>query len=557
MASIESKIKAYAGPQEAVASIQAKLSKKPLLEFATNYVTKLYEQGFYAVADRYIQGNNRIIMNRSKGAESNFFSILEVNSLSSGCSVYFSDPNTGEEALKSSGNIVYKYGGGILRAIFGGYDNPSKGTEIANKTLEFASTKKENEYRCYLHSHLGYVNVNGDNQALWGDGRTQDKNWILHTMLAHGDVHALTEHNWTQNEERLNALKEHCDAANITFIPGWENTTTVVYPSTSAEDLVKAPHILCFCANINVAMQMKQEFLIKKLKQDVPITPIFCGVPAPFDEHIAFMKKYHDQGILGIVIAHPFSTLPGIDLCDPENVGKLGVKKIKSIFEFADGVEMHNGAETHGQLNLEISSEKEGFKQGFKDWLIGELLKHGSSSYLSAPNLNWLMGKMADENGKSTTYGQDDHQLFDIGPGYISTYNQGHTKMLIPEQKFQKLKEESRKLDSEEFVKAMILKKFESTVEPVELKAFAFANMTDKGPEIVEERRKTTLGNIVEKVRSVPYYTNVGKLTLQYWYATHIIKNEKQIAEIAKELEKAKSYNLKPSKSKEKKSKTN
>jgi len=538
-------IKAYASPQEAVRSV--KINKKPLLDYTTNYATKLYENGFYAVVDPYVCGDNRIIFNRSRGAESNFFAILETGA--SSVEVYFTDPRSDESAfsIKKDDVIVnFKYGGGVLRLVFGGYGNPTKGFETAEKTIEFSKMKAENEYRCYLHSHLGHVNVNGKEESIWGDGRTSDKNWILHTILAHGDVHALTEHNWTQNEERLGALKERLDAANIVFVPGWENTTTAVNLVKAPEDLVQAPHILCYCANIDTAMTVKHEFLIKKLKKDVPITPIFCGVPVPFDEHIAFMKKYHDQGLLGVIIAHPFSTLPGIDLFDPANISRLGIDKIKDTFRFADGVEMYNGAEGHSQLNLDVSEKKKNFKSGYSYWLMKELEARGIAKFLSAPNLNYLMGKMAEEQNKHTIYGQDDHQLWDIGPDCVSLYNQGHTKITIPEKAFQTLKSEGRKVTSEELVHAISKGTLKISDEKITLEAFAFAKITDKGPAVIDARKKTAVGKIIDGIRAFPYYTNVAKLTLQHWYAKYILKDEKKIEEIAKELEKEKTYNLKP-----------
>ena len=545
MANSASAIKAYPGPQEAVNSV--KIGKKPLVEYATNYVSRLYDKGFYALADPYITGDKRIILNRSRGAESNFFAIVEVGP--SSVTSYFTDPRTGEDGigLKKDDVIVkQKYGGGVLRFIFGGYGNPAKGLEAADKTIETSNLKPINEYRCYLHSHLGSVLVNGKEEVIWGDGRTEDKDWILHTILAHGDVHALTEHNWTQKEERLMPLKERLGAANIVFIPGWENTTTTVYPNPSAEDLVKAPHILCYCANIEMAMKVKQEFLMKKLRTDTPITPIFCGVPAPFDEHIEFMRKYHDQGLIGVVIAHPFSLMPGIDLCDPNNINKLGMEKIKSVFAFADGVEMYNGGENHSKLNIDLTSKKD--YGGLARWVRYELDKRHMPLYPSAPNLNQLMGKMAEEGGKHSIYGQDDHLLRDIGPDCISLYNQGHTRLVVPEQAFGYLKGQGRKITSEEFVHLLIRGTLEITNEATVLRAIAFANSTGDGPDIVEARKDGAVGKVLEKIRSLPYYANVVKLTIQHLYAKNVLKDEKKIEEIAKELEKEKSYNLKPPK---------
>ncbi|MEM2974023.1 MAG: hypothetical protein QW112_00120, partial [Candidatus Micrarchaeia archaeon] len=521
----------------------------PMVEYTINYVRRLYDNGFYALADLYITEGKRIILNRSRGTESNFFAVVE-GGLGS-VDIYFSDPRTDDKALElGRDDVIHKEkygGGGIFRYAFGGFGDPGKGFEIANRTLEFSALKDIREYRCFLHSHLGYINVNGKDEALWGDGRTKDRYWILHTILAHGDVHALTEHNWTQNEERLGALKERCEAANIVFVPGWENTTVVEDKEAEdyyAEELIKAPHILCYCANIDVAMKVKQNFLMHKLRKNTAITPIFCGVPAPFDEHIRFIMEYHDQGLLGVVIAHPFSLMPGIDLCDPNNLKKLGAVKIKWLFGAADGVEKNNGGENHSKIDIDLSGEKE--YGGFVKWIKEKLSENSMPEYPSAPNLNELMGRMAEKGGKHSIYGQDDHLLYDISPKCTSPYNQGHTKLTIPEQAFSILRSAGRKITSEEFVHSMTKGTLKVSDEAVVMRSVAFAKMTEKGPDIVEPRKDTTLQKLVGKVKSVPYYTNVAKLTLQHWYAKHVLKDESRIREIAKELEKEKSYNIMP-----------
>lgn len=488
--------------------------------FARLYNKLIYEKGFSAVMDDYFCGKNETVFNRSRGAESNFF--VFVKDFGNRLNLIFTNP------IEDSTSFEVKRENILIKLEI---SSEAQVADVVDKIAYFSKYKEENVYRCFLHSHLGYINGG----AIWGDGITKDRNWIRQSMLWNCDFHALTEHNWTQNEERLGFLNEKCAAAGIVFVPGWENTTTV-------EDLIISPHLLVYCADIDVAMRMKAEFLIKKLQKKVGlVTPVLCGVPLPFEEQIEFLRKHQERGEIFVVVAHPFSTLPGIDLFDPEIIHKLGYNKIWDVLGFAKGVEMYNGSEVHCKLNFDFSDGLMDRHSDVAEDLKKRLIFNGLNPYFSPPMLNFLIGKIMKKAGKWTVYGHDDHYVPDIDKNHVGLYGQGHTDYVLTQNTFQKLVFKGRKPTSREFVQSCATGKF-SDGEDVSLEAVAYARMTEKGPEVVDERKPSFFGRILEKIEVAPaYYGRIVMLQLKYWLA-----DKKQKEEFAKELEKARSYNLRP-----------
>ena len=512
--------------------------------------TLFIEKGFTEVKDNYFINRDERVFNRSNGTDSNFFVFLKRKEGS--LTIFYTNPIDKGSYLdlkKEKILVSYKLGPKSEGEI----------SEIVNEIMEFSSYKNPNEYTCFLHSHLGKIN----GEAIWGDGISDDKNWIRQSMLWNCDYHALTEHNWTQGEERLNFLKDRLNSAGIVLIPGWENTTTVT-------DLVKSPHILVYCADIKTAMKAKYEFLSKKLEKKTGyVTPILSGVPLPFDTHIEYLRGYQEKGEMATIIPHPFSTLPGIDIFDPAIISLLGYEKCWEISWLTTGIEKYNGLESHNLLNFNMPDEKKDCKTEVLNDLRLRLSANKLPVFLSPPMLNYYFGLVAEkqilkgEKPKWAIYGHDDHYVPDISANVIGAYGLGFTKYTIPFDIYNALALKKRKPNSEEFVYSMAKGSFPDTnktdtnqvdtnqtdtnktvnsqkVQNVSFKAIAYSKMTPKGPDTIKERKNSKLSEINQSIRfKAGFYFNIAKLQVAYWFSS---KGHKE--RVAKELAKAKAYQL-------------
>jgi len=511
----------YQDPNDAVAlfklrsGISNKLAK-PFLSFSK----RLYEKGYYFIADKYLMGEDLLILNRSKGAESNFFVFVRSKNKDE-IEIFFSNPSLNPNIKRDKLIIREKI-------------KESKDVDNRFKFLEaeidtYSQLKPINEYWGNLHSHIGTIN----GERVWDDGITDSRNWLLQSLLWHHDFHALTSHNWPHNEERLTFLKQHCDAANITFIPGWENTTTI-------QDRVKSPHILVLCDSIETAMQAKYEFLSKKLEDNKgeAVTPILSGVPGPIQRHLSYLKHLRNSGKAALFIAHPSSQNQGIDILDPELRKYISdAEDYDILFNFADGVE---------QFNFKELDSKEVSLLYIMRMIENELgIRFNRLNHMA---INYYIGEIAKKHGLYVLANQDDHYQPSIESGLLSDYSYGYNKLILSIAAFEYFKKQKRKFISSEFVKAIIHKKFifedekGRKEEQFSLSPVAVVHIHDDGKiELYENRKSSVLKKIRLWLASEPsYYWNIAKLQFKYWLA-----DKEQKKEIAKELAKAKAYNLK------------
>ena len=501
------------------------------------------ENGYRCISDPYLCGENELIFNRSSGAESNFFVFAEVDRPGKNLTVRFTNPYDGPAFLDVPKDRVII----SLNAT-----SESQIPGIVEKILYFSRFKDTNVYRAALHSHLGYV----DGKALWGDGITDDKDWMRQTMFWNYDIHALTEHNWTQSEKLLSFLDQKLSSAGIVFVPGWENTTTV-YGEGRTDPEFKSPHILVYCKDIRTAMDAKEAFLKKKIegKPITTLTPVLCGVPWPFDEHIAFLESGHIKGDFALIVAHPSSHLPGVDILDPGIIAVLGFEKIWSVLRMVDGVEMYNPGEGHGSVDYDMSDKIDDENSEVAKTLSRMLADYSLNPYLSPPMVNYMLGLWAEDNKKFTIFGHDDHSL--PGIGTPCAYGYGHTCYMVGPTVMAMLRAAGRKPTSSEFVQSIALKAFPGTEEAVSLRAFGYVKMTPKGPVILDARRQAWLGSLVDDVSSfITYSAHAAKLQLEYMWLRlrKLLGADVKVAdldEVAKELRKNRQksrHGAKPSK---------
>ena len=510
----------YTNPKYAVDLF--KLRTKMSRNFAKSFLSfskKLYEEGYYFIADKYLTDMDLLILNRSKGAESNFFVFIKSKSKDE-IEVFFSNPLYDAKVKKEDL---------ILRKII--KENKHMDLQfdsVISLISEYSKIKPFNEYWGNLHSHIGTIN----GERVWDDGITDSRNWLLQSMLWHHDFHALTSHNWTHNEERLEFLKSHCDAANITFIPGWENTTTI-------KDRIESPHILVLCDSIETAIQAKYEFLSKKLENNKgeKVTPILSGVPGPIEKHLSYLKHLNISGKAALFIAHPSSQNKGIDILDPELRKYISdIELYNILFNFADGVEQFNFKE------LDSKGVKLLYIMRLIESDLG--LKFNELNHMS---INYYIGEIAKKKGLFVLANQDDHYQPDIESGLLSDYSYGYNKLTISIATFEYFKKQNRKFDSSEFVNAIIKKKFifreenEEKIEDFSLSPVAAVSINHNNIELFDNRKSSKIEKIKMWMNSEPaYYWNIIKLQFKYWLA-----DKKQKKEIKNELEKARAYNIK------------
>jgi hypothetical protein len=385
---------------------------------------------------------------------------------------------------------------------------------IVDKILHYSSFKDSSVFRVHLHSHPGEF----DHKEMWDDGTTKGSTWIRQNAYHNFDICAVDSHNWVAKQEVLNFVNEKLTDMGIVFVPGWENTTTV-YGEGRYEAEFKSPHILVFCESIETAMDARESFLKKKLegKPITSLTPVLCGVPRPFDEHIAFLKEWHDQGRFALFVAHPSSHLPGVDLLDPDIITTLGFDKVWSVLNMVDGVEMYNPGEGHGSLDYNLTDKTKTEDNEAVRVLSRMMIDRGIKPYLSPPMINYVIGLWAEENGKFTIFGHDDHSLPDIGKPCVYSY--GHSRYTLGPMAMKKLQDENRKPTTSEFVRSISSKKFPGIDEDehISLHAFAYAKMTPKGPMVFESRQPHGIESVMESVSDfVAYGLNVAKPQLEY-----------------------------------------
>ena len=532
-----------------VPSVRARYQLSTDAKFPSVLASRLYEAGFKAISDDWVTGDY-IIFNRSQGAKSNFFIFVDI-SKGKKINVLFTDPRDDEKAIELKRDQL------IVKMQFDNADEKKVG-ECLNRILNASNGKKENEYYIHTHGHMGeiYNPVEMRWENIWDDGISKDIENIRQAMLWNFDVYFLTSHNWAHNKLRLGWLNREFGACNITFGPGVE--ITMPYKVNDKEgklidvNLWLGPHILVYFANMDVAMKIQYELLAEKLRQNTgKITPILCGPPIEIEKQLEFLRSYHDAGLVAIAIAHPFSKLPGIDIFDPAVIKALGYEKIWNIVlsDIVDAIEEYNGAEYNCELDFSFENDKDNNERKEKMMpdvaaaLRNRLRKAGFPDYLSPPNLNRYVGEFCKKFGKFAFYGHDDHAMPPLGD--ICVYAHGHTKLTIPDKTFSLLKSEDRKLTAAEIVKAISKKEFDSG-ERAEFSAIAFTKDTDKGPEVVAERKETKLEKIVSEIRSqIPYISNIAANTIKYFTAK-IFGNKIMGEEYLKEVEKAKAYKLAP-----------
>jgi hypothetical protein len=167
--------------------------------------------------------------------------------------------------------------------------------------------------------------------------------------------------------------------------------------------------------------------------------------------------------------------------------------------------------------------------------------------------INYYIGEIAKKKGLFVFANQDDHYQPPIDSEILSDYAYGHNKLTLSPSVFNALKNQERKFTAREFVRAILKKNFvvenaeienESNQMNFSLEPVAAVTIDLQGGKITlfENRKMSTMEKIKLWLASVPaYYWNIAKLQFKYWFA-----DKEQKKEIAKELAKAKAYNLKP-----------
>ena len=512
-------IRKFQDPYDPVESfkVRAKLSSS-LMRGLLDYGKKLYERGFYFIDDKYLLGEDLMILNRSDGADSNFFVFIRKKSKNE-LDIFFSNPYLNKDMSK---------GDQILHNIIDDNQRVAEQIEDAfKKTMVMSHLKPTDQYWGAFHSHIGTIN----GEKVWDDGTTDSRNWILQSMLWNHDFHALTSHNWTHNEERLNFMDQRCAAGNLVLIPAWENTTTI-------SDRVRSPHILVFCKDIPTAMKAKYEFLSKKIINNDPkkdeVTPVLSGVPGPIGQHLEYLRSLHINDEAALFIAHPSSSNSGIDILDPSVIKEVGeMQAWDLLFEFADGIEQFNFKE------LGTGSPSGDFINKIKHMMVND----GYLAPATHMAINWYIGELGKRNGLFVLANQDDHYQPPIDSSIFSDYSYGYNKITLTQAALDYFRKERRKPRPDEIVYGLIHKKArkEDEENSFSIEPITFTEMDENGIKLFKSREMGKLDKVRLWLKSEPdYYWNIAKLQFKYWFSS-----KKQKQEIKKEIAKAKAFNAK------------
>jgi hypothetical protein len=518
------KIVAYSSPEEALRRLSLSGSSQ---NAARIILRKLMGKGWRANA---FDNAQQLWINRSGGAESSY-NVLMSGRTSNSFDVLFTDPRRDGNALRLGRDSVLihrKFRDGAIRRFFGMQDSQKKASEIVNRILYESSFKPPNVYFAYLHSHWGSIRGKG----IWDDGTTPYERAVQQLLLHNTDIFNLTSHNWPHDMERLRFLTELFAAFNVVFVPGFELTATIV-------DQAASPHLLVYCRDPEAAMELKDVLLIPKLLGGGLVTSTLRGPPPPIEKILEILDRFHKEGKIACIWAHPASTLPGIDLLDPVNVYRLrqkGIDPLKLMFEFGDGVEQYNASDRHRVLNLNWAEGKGGSKSDLADELR-EAFGIPSDELLTPANINYHSGIEAERRDKIAIWGPDDHfqdKLISIltGRANISSFAMGRTELELQVEDLMRMKNEGdKKFTAADVVEMMRTRRFPLTGNPVIFRAVAFAENTERGPEYVKARMPGPFEGAAQWLCAEPaYILGIAGKQLRYWLADpeerKVIENE-------------------------------
>lgn len=473
------------------------------------------EKGWIKVEHPYIKERYKIdIFNRSRGAESNYF-VIARRKLTGQVEVLFTNPT---KDVYDKEVVISK----ILTL-----NNIS---EVLNKIYEFAARKPNCEYWFNPHTHYGYIK----NEPVNDDGLSWDHCILLQNIEWNYDFSTATLHNNIPNESLLRHLTEFHSAHGLTFIPGCE--LTIAPKIEKDEDLIFSPHFLLHFANIDTAMKFDREILAKRF-EDKKAIAILAGPPIPFDEVFSVIERYRRAKKLTFSVAHPFSTLDGIDLFDPKSVNKFGYRKCWEIVFAANCSEAFNSFETHSELDFDLTDGKRDFRSDVADDLLARLKFFGAVA-LTPPALNYALGLYIRHMGKNILFGHDDHYV----PGLtydVTVYGRGRSVIKFSSDVFRKFERMGRKPRSDELIEMIIDGK-------ANIDAFGYIEMTDKGPRIVAHRVVHPLKNFLQGLAlKVSHAARIAHVYLNYWYNLLTGKSE-MAGRIREDLKKIKAFQLKP-----------
>lgn len=531
------KIVAYSGPEEALRRLRLSGSSQ---NAARTIVKTLMSKGWHAVNDEVFFGAApQLWMNRSPGAESNY-NVCMLGRASNSFDVLFTDPRRDGNALRLERDsvLIHKtFSDGAIRRFFGMHDSQKKASEIVNRILYESSLKPTNVYFAYLHSHWGSIRGKG----IWDDGTTPYERAVSQLLLHNVDVFSLTSHNWPHDIERLKFLTELFAAFNVVFVPGFELTATIADPAAS-------PHLLVYCRDPEAAMELKDVLLIPKLLGGGLVTSTLRGPPPPIEKILEILDRFHKEGKIAMIWAHPASTLPGIDLLDPANVYQLrqkGMDPLKLMFEFGDGVEQYNASDRHRELDFDLTDGKRDLKSDFPAELR-EALGIPSEELLTPANIGYYSGLEAKRRDKIAIWSPDDHFLPAListltGRANISDFAMGRMELELQVEDLMRMKSEGdEKFTAADVVSMMRTRVFPLTGTPVVFRAVAFAKNTGRGPEYVRARMPGPFEGAVQWLCAEPAYAlGIAGKQLKYWLA-----DPEQKKEIENELKKAKARTM-------------
>ncbi|MFH1285222.1 MAG: hypothetical protein ABIH99_01445 [Candidatus Micrarchaeota archaeon] len=481
---------------------------------------RFVKEGYGIVAEPYVLEKGETIFNRGlTGARSNFF--VFVKDEGSKAYVHFTNPSTNvNKKLKMSKEEL------VVSIMYEGVEDPKTAAEkVVSKALETAKQKNENVY--FMHPHFHLESVGGE--KAWDDGVTPDRSTYRKEMEYNYDISVKSGHNWI-GLNRFRFMKNTLENVGIVAVPGFE--LSVPFDLSKDKDnsgklgIVNGAHFVVMCADEKTALEIREEFLRKKL--DTPGRGVpGSGPPVEAEDAFAFLRSYRERNELAIFAAHPALVLVGAGLYSQVALGNLpysrefAQSKVHTTYTMldilakeVDGVERFNGAETPKGV-FKFPPEL----TWLAEILAGKQEKLGLSRNLVTNVMNETLGREFHGQRRPSIFGHDDHHqhMVRYTNSDLTSLGRGYTVLKVYKGTFEHFEKLGRKPNASEIVEiarkngiGFVDEQGKKRFRGAEIEGVAFAKWTKEGYEVPEAMGPTWKGKIKNWVLEGKFFTSVA-----------------------------------------------
>ncbi|MFH1393838.1 MAG: hypothetical protein ABII71_03975 [Candidatus Micrarchaeota archaeon] len=337
-----------------------------------------------------------LIFNRGLDGKSSNFCILARRHDDGKLTLYFYDPDQNGLELKREQ---------FIRSITLEKDASRGEVEQAIWQAKGAAMHKKPDHFFFVpHSHFGAITPPmGSRQAMQGlvpydDGVSSLTDNLRKALFYHSDYYALTTHN-SFEKQMFNLMSKSAALLGLMAVPSVELTAPLKEPN--------GPHILLWMANIEAALEVREDILYKRVPNSM--ASFFSGMGMYDMLDILFRMQGKDQLALGI--AHPVNfnspnlPIPIVGLFSAVETCALSLDEALLLSQRFDSIAMWNASLYAKNAEMRVSEPK-----------LRKFLKEINREHIGNPNL-WvnqtnlaLATELNRANGINTHFETDEHK---------------------------------------------------------------------------------------------------------------------------------------------------